>query len=123
VTGQERNEPLPKAPSVRRIRKFAAAEDDLVEIGSYIARDIPANAERFIDALEQECQKLADSPFELGQRCSGLHSELLRHNFKRYALIYRPVSDGIELVGVFHGSRELQAVFARLNERFEDSGS
>jgi hypothetical protein len=27
------------------------------------------------------------------------------------------VVDGIELVGVFHGSRELEAIFERLNER------
>lgn len=96
---------------------FPAAQEDLVEIGLYIARDSPANAERFIDALERECRKLADSPFVLGRRCEGLHPELRRHNFKRYALIYRPVPDGIELVGVFHGSRELDAIFELLNER------
>jgi toxin ParE1/3/4 len=106
---------------MRGVRKFPAAQDDLIEIGLYIARDSPANAERFIDALERECHKLANSPFELGQRCEGLHPELLRHNFKRYALIYRPVPDGMELVGVFHGSRELDAIFARLNERLEES--
>jgi toxin ParE1/3/4 len=100
-----------------RVRKFPAAEADLIEIGLYIARDSPANAERFIDALERECRALAASPFDLGQRCAGLHPGLRRHNFKRYALIYRPVPDGIELVGVFHGSRELEAIFARLNER------
>jgi toxin ParE1/3/4 len=100
-----------------RVRKFPAAEADLIEIGLYIARDSPANAERFIDALERECRMLADSPFDLGQRCEGLHFDLRRHNFKQYALIYRPVPDGIELVGVFHGSRELEAIFARLNER------
>jgi toxin ParE1/3/4 len=102
---------------MRRVRKLPAAEADLIEIGLYIARDSPANAERFIDALEQECRKLAESPFDIGQRCEGLHPELRRHNFKRYALIYRPVPDGIELVGVFHGSRELEAIFARLNQR------
>jgi toxin ParE1/3/4 len=99
------------------VRKFPAAEEDLLEIGLYIARDSPGNAERFVDALERECRKLAMSPFDVGQRCEGLHPELRRHNFKSYALIYRPVPDGIELVGVFHGSRELEAVFARLNER------
>jgi toxin ParE1/3/4 len=102
---------------MRWVRKFQAAEEDLLEIGLYIARDSPGNAERFIDALEGECRKLAEAPFDLGQRCEGLHPELRRHNFKYYALIYRPVPDGIELVGVFHGSRELEAVFARLNER------
>jgi toxin ParE1/3/4 len=103
---------------MRRVRKFPAAQADLIEIGLYIARDSPVNAERFIDALERECRKLAEAPFDIGQRCEGLHPELRRHNFKRYAMIYRPVPDGIELVGVFHGSRELEAIFARLNERF-----
>jgi toxin ParE1/3/4 len=103
------------------VKKFPAAERDLIEIGLYIAQDSPANAERFIDALEKECQKLADSPFILGSSCPGLHPELRRHNFKRYALIYRPIPDGIELVGVFHGSRELEAMFRRLNERMARS--
>ena len=53
----------------------------------------------------------------LGRSCEGLHPDLRRHNFKRYAIIYRPVPDGIELVGVFQGSRDLEAMFERLNER------
>jgi plasmid stabilization system protein ParE len=49
---------------MRIVRRFPAAEVDLVEIGLYIAQDSPANAERFIDALERECRKLANSPFD-----------------------------------------------------------
>jgi toxin ParE1/3/4 len=99
------------------VKKFPAAERDLIEIGLYIAQDSPANAYRFIDAIERECQKLADSPFVLGRKCEGLNPALRRYNFKKYAIIYRPVPDGIELVGVFQGSRELEAMFKRLNER------
>lgn len=99
------------------VKKHLAAEQDLIEIGVYIAQDSPVNADRFIEDIEKECQKLADSPFILGRRCEGLHSDLRRHNFKRYAIIYRPVPDGIELVGVFQGSRDLEAMFERLNER------
>jgi toxin ParE1/3/4 len=101
------------------VKKLPAAEQDLIEIGLYIAEDSPVNAERFIDAIETECQKLAVSPFILGRSCEGLHPDLRRHNFKHYAIIYKPVPDGIELVGVFHGSRELEAIFKRLNERLE----
>ena len=100
------------------VKKFLAAEQDLREIGLYIAQDSLINADRFIDSLERECQKLADSPIVLGRRCEGLNPELRRHSFKRYAIIYRPVEDGIELVGVFHSSRDLKAIFRRLNERF-----
>ena len=102
---------------MKTVKKYPAAEQDLIEIGVYIAQDSLANADRFIDALEGECQKLADSPFVLGKSCEGLHPDLRRHNFKRYAIIYRPVPDGIELVGVFQGSRDLEAMFERLNER------
>jgi toxin ParE1/3/4 len=82
----------------RVVRRYPAAERDLIEIGLYIAQDSPANAERFIDAIERECQKLANSPFVLGSRCEGLHPDLRRHNFKHYAIIYKPIPDGIELV-------------------------
>jgi toxin ParE1/3/4 len=101
------------------VNRYPGAEQDLIEIGIYIAEDSPANAERFVDALEKECQKLADSPFVLGHACRGLHPELRRHNFKRYAIVYRPVPEGIELVGIFQGSRDLDAMFERLNERHE----
>jgi toxin ParE1/3/4 len=106
-----------------RVKKYPAAEQDLVDIALYIARDSPTNADRFIDAIERECQKLADSPFVLGRSCAGLHPDLRRHNFKNYALVFRPVPGGIELVGVFHGSRELEAMFERLNERAIRSGA
>ncbi len=99
------------------VRKVPAAERDLREIGLYIAQDSLTNADRFIDSIARECQKLADSPFILGRSCEGLHPELRRHNFKHYAIIYHPVAGGIELVGVFHGSRELETIFERLNER------
>lgn len=105
------------------VKKLPAAEQDLIEIGVYIALDSPVNADRFVDAIEKECQKLADSPFLLGRGCEGLHPDLRRHNFKRYAIVYRPIPDGIELVGVFHGSRELDALFTRLNERLQDPRS
>lgn len=102
---------------MKTVKKYPAAEQDLIEIGVYIAQDSFANADRFIDAIEKECQKLADSPFVLGRSCEGLHPDLRRHNFKRYAIIYKPVSDGIELIGIFQGSRDLEAMFERLNER------
>lgn len=105
------------------VKRYPAAEADLVEIGVFIAENSPDNADRFVDALERECQKLADSPFILGRSCEGLHPDLRRHNFKRYAIVYQPVSDGIELVGVFQGSRDLEAMFERLNERLSGSSA
>jgi toxin ParE1/3/4 len=43
------------------------AEDDLVEIWLFIAKDSPNAADRFLDLLDQKCQLLAESP-EIGRR-------------------------------------------------------
>ena len=43
------------------VKKYLGAEQDLIEIGLYIAQDSPANADRFIDAIEMECP-MASSP-------------------------------------------------------------
>jgi toxin ParE1/3/4 len=106
---------------VRTVKKYPGAERDLLEIAYYISEDSVPNAERFIDSIEAECQKLADSPILLGRPCMELHPELRRHNFKRYAILYLPATDGIELVGVFHGSRDFEAIFEWLGQRLSSS--
>lgn len=42
------------------------AENDLLDIWSYIAEDQPINADRFLDKLDEKALKLAEFP-ELGR--------------------------------------------------------
>jgi plasmid stabilization system protein ParE len=48
-----------------RVEFSPAAQFDLIEIASYIARDNPARAYSYVDELEATCQNLSDHP-ELG---------------------------------------------------------
>jgi len=80
----------------------------------YIARTV--RERRFASStLLTGVPELADSPFVLGGLW-GLHPEL-RRIIQALRHCLRPVPKGIELVGVFPGSRELEAMFELLNER------
>src|SRR5713101_244584 len=83
------------------------AERDLVEIGSFIARDNTANADRFIVRLEQHCHRLAARPL-LGRARGELAEGLRSVAYGRYVIFYRPLDDGVEIVRVLHGARDLR---------------
>ncbi len=44
-----------------KVTYTALAESDLLEIWKYIAEDSPANADRFIDYLDEKCRLLAET--------------------------------------------------------------
>lgn len=85
------------------------AERDLIDISSFIAMDNPAAADRLIDSFVDKLRVLADSPL-IGPIC--IESPTLRRfPVGNYVFFYRPMSDGIELVRVLHGARDLRALF------------
>jgi len=86
------------------------ADDDLFEIAAYIARDNPAPAERLIDALESKFKLLATSP-KLGRLRTELAPGLRSLPFRNYVIFYQPLEDGIEVVRVLHGKRDLKPLF------------
>jgi plasmid stabilization system protein ParE len=48
---------------MKRLVFAPAAEDDLIEIGAYIASDNPARALSFIDELEAKARQIAEHPW------------------------------------------------------------
>ncbi len=86
------------------------ADDDLLEIAAYIARDDLAAAERLIDAIDSKFQLLANSP-GLGRRRVELAPGLRSLPFGNYVVFYRPLADGIEVVRVLHAKRDLKRLF------------
>jgi toxin ParE1/3/4 len=96
----------------RRVLVREAARDDLEEQAEFLARTSPGSALRFLDAAEAAFRRLARSP-GLRRRLS-LSSPFLRGirsrpvpGFDAVLLFYRPVRDGIEVVRVLHGARDL----------------
>jgi toxin ParE1/3/4 len=100
----------------RRASILPKAEEDVIEIASYIGADSPAAADRFADAFERACELLVSMP-ELGHLQAFAHPELegLRSfpvkGFEKYLVFYRIAPPVLEIVRVLHGARDLPALF------------
>lgn len=86
------------------------AQDDLRDIRAYVARrNLPA-ARRLLEDLEQACYNLADFPGK-GRARPELLPGLRSIPVGDYLIIYREIEDGVEIARVFHGARNLEALF------------
>jgi len=86
------------------------AEQDLLEIWSYIARDNPDAADRFIDLLTEKCELLAESP-EIGRRREELSPRLRSFPVGRYVIFYRIAERSIEVARILNSYRDLGQFF------------
>ncbi len=88
---------------------------DILEVYGFIGEDSVDAADRFLDALDKALELLAAQP-KLGQEHPVRHRDLrgLRHwpitGFENYLIFYLPLSDGIELVRVLHGMRDVRSI-------------
>jgi plasmid stabilization system protein ParE len=84
-----------------------AAENDLVNIWLYIARDNPDAAERVYQAAESTFESLAATP-RMGTLYQSKRAQLegMRcfpvSKFQNYVIYYREHSQGIEIIRVLH---------------------
>lgn len=86
------------------------AKQDLKEINRYIIRFNPSAARRFNEKFKQQCKLLADFP-NMGQSCDNFISGLRSFPVEDYLIFYRPIDDGVEVVRVISGYRDLETVF------------
>ena len=91
-------------------------EDELWGIWCFIAQDNPDAATRVIDAAYETFKTLAANP-GLG-RPQRFRSPRLRDvrswrvtGFENYLIFYRGVADGIQVNHVYHGARDIEALF------------
>jgi plasmid stabilization system protein ParE len=102
----------------RRILRHDAAERDLADHVERIARNSPQAARRFVQAVEEGLQLLADmpglgSPCELRNPAAGDLRFWIVRGFPNHLVIYRPLADGIAVVRVFYGAQDWQAIFEK----------
>ncbi|MCB9902933.1 MAG: type II toxin-antitoxin system RelE/ParE family toxin [Planctomycetes bacterium] len=95
-----------------RIRRHPQALLDLEHTATWLGADDAAVALRVLDAVERTVRWLAAHP-ELG-RARELRHAWLRGvrsfpvgGFEKHLVLYRPVADGIEVLRVRHGARDL----------------
>ena len=94
-----------------RFRRTAEAENDLLSIWRYIAEDKPQAATHLDHHDDEKCVLLAENP-QLGPARPDIAPELGASPSGSFALIlYREVSNEVEIVRVLHGARNLNAIF------------
>ena len=87
------------------IQRTAQVEEDLIELWVYIAQDNPAAADRLLDNIEQCFFMLANNPL-MGRLRPDIAAELRYFVSGKYLILYRTLSEGIEIVRVIHGARD-----------------
>jgi toxin ParE1/3/4 len=95
------------------VTKRAEARQDLVDLFTNIGEYDPDAANRFLTAVDQTTERLAESP-GLGSpwessspELAGLRFRLVK-GFKKYLIFYLPKKGGIEVVRVLHGARNIE---------------
>lgn len=92
-----------------RFRIAELAKTDLAEIRAYIARDKPGAADRQIARFFERFHMLARHG-EMGQRRPELGADLRSFAVGNYVIVYRLITDGVEIARVVSGYRDLEAL-------------
>ncbi len=95
-----------------QIIRSAQAERDTVEIWAYIARNNPSAADHLLDTFDEIFTSLSMQP-HLGKSVEELAANLRFFPTGNYLIFYRPVTDGVEIVRVLHGARDITEEFFR----------
>lgn len=93
------------------------ARRDLQSIWDYIGvvNDNPTAANRHLQMLCRQFALLATQPL-LGQLREDLRPGLRAFAAGYYVILYYPMKDGIEVIGVVHGAQDVESMF-RTGER------
>jgi toxin ParE1/3/4 len=93
---------------VHSIIRTDRADEDLIEIWSYIAADNISSADRVLDAIEARWDNLARHPY------SGVARDDIAPGIRHlvsgeYLTLYRLSGSAIEIVRVLHGRRRISS--------------
>ncbi|MBP0029899.1 type II toxin-antitoxin system RelE/ParE family toxin [Roseofilum sp. Guam] len=86
------------------------ATQDLNEIAEYFANSNVDAGEEFFLEFNQRCKQLVDFPYS-GKSYADLRLGLRGLSFKGYIIFYRVLEDGVEILRVLSGRRNLPQFF------------
>jgi toxin ParE1/3/4 len=85
------------------------ADRDLDSIWSFITPDNPRAADAMIDRLTDTFDMLLTMP-QAGRLRQEFRENLRSFAVENYVIFYRTVSDGIDILRVVHGRRDIRAI-------------
>ncbi len=93
-----------------------AADEDLDDQAGYLAMHASLDvALRFYDAASSTFAKIASMP-GIGERWPSANPRLANlhisriEGFEKHLIFYRPAADGIDIIRVLHGARDIESV-------------
>jgi toxin ParE1/3/4 len=92
-----------------RIVRTARAEEDLIEIWSYIARENETAADRTLDSLERKTRLLGPYP-QIGRQRPDIGEGVRSAISGAYLILYRLREDHVEVVRYVHMRRRLEGL-------------
>ncbi len=89
-----------------------AAKTDLADLAHYIAYEDrrPITADRIVDEIIAKCDSYAVQPLT-GIATPHLGDDYRRFVCKRWVIIYRPITDGIEVLRILDSARDYPTLF------------
>jgi toxin ParE1/3/4 len=91
---------------IRRPRASA----DMSEIWEFIAEESIARADEFVDRADETFRALAAQPL-MGRARNELSAGLRSFPMAPYVIFYEPLPNGVAIVRVLHGARDVQSQF------------
>ncbi|HUO10789.1 MAG TPA: type II toxin-antitoxin system RelE/ParE family toxin [Phycisphaerae bacterium] len=95
-------------------------DEDLIEHFAFIAEDKIAPADRFLEVAEESFQRLAFMP-SIGVKWESTRVYLadiryypLPPPYRSYLVFYRPIANGVEILTVLHGARDLETTLPEI---------
>ena len=93
-----------------QVRFTSQAREDLLEIWVYVTTHSSETiADRVYDAIERSCRRLSDHP-QVGRVRPEIHQQARSLVVERWLVLYRAVEDGVEIVRIIDGARDLTAI-------------
>lgn len=93
-----------------RILRTPQANDDLFFIWEYVAQRNVAEADTLVRRFDETFRTLASNP-GIGQKQDQYRPGLRCFPVGNYIIFYLTIDDGIEVIRVLHGARNLPTLF------------
>jgi toxin ParE1/3/4 len=86
------------------------AQEDLEEILTYLETQSSQATDRFVSRFDERTQLHAAHPL-IGAPSEEYAPDLRHFTVWNYAVFYRPLQDGIEIIRIIHGARDMPNIF------------
>jgi toxin ParE1/3/4 len=105
-----------------RLFKHERVKQDLMDIYDYYLRRNELTAQQFLDESRKAFDLILKMP-GIGRRWSSpipalknLRVTSISRRFNNYLIFYRPFADGVQILTVLHGARDLPAILQSIDD-------